>query len=292
MGSKYTTADFCYNAHACVTMDLEPDFSQFHDNARHYGVFDMPGQFERLCGLIKKHDVKLTCFVVGVVLRERPDYVRELSRLGVEFACHSLTHILGEQESEREVRGGIDAFAAFFGHLPQGYRSPCGRLSWTIMRMLEEQGIKYDSSVYPSVMAGGYWNLEKPTGPFRWNGLSLIELPISSIPYLHLPMALSYMKLLGPALYSSLLEVLGYPKPFVLLFHPHDLIVSAQAHQRLSLAWRLVYFRKRWSGFQTLDSFLMKLRSNGYRFTFMRELYDQTCNTLLPKTISVFPNHQ
>ena len=100
------------NKSVYMTMDIENDYT--YSQERHYGLFDIPGQFEKFCDFIQKHDIKLTGFVVGNALIDRPDYIRALEELGVKFGSHSLTHDLNNSGTELEVRGGIDAFVDFF----------------------------------------------------------------------------------------------------------------------------------------------------------------------------------
>lgn len=270
---------------ACISIDLEPDFTELSNGKRHYGLFDTPGHFDRFSKLIAQYEVELTCFVVGNTLRDRPDYIRRLSEMGAEFGSHSLTHSLKAQRDEHEVRGGIHSFSEFFGHLPQGYRSPRGKLTRAVLETLENEGILYDSSVIPSVRPGTYWNLRKPTQPFRWRNLSLVELPIAVVPYIRLPMALSYMKLIGANLYSTMLNTLGYPSPLVFLFHPMDLTYSSQAFEGLSVPWKLAYARNRSNSWEILESFLLNLTQAGYCFAHMSKLYEKVSHDQLPECL-------
>jgi peptidoglycan/xylan/chitin deacetylase (PgdA/CDA1 family) len=268
---------------ACITMDIEPDYTQIPHRERGYGLFDTPGHFERFAELMARHEVKLTCFVVGHTLRDRPDHIRELSEMGVEFGPHSLTHDLAGQGSEREIRGGIDAFTDFFGRYPRGYRSAQGRVTKGMLEMLEKQRIVYDSSVIPSIRPGVYWNADKPTDPFRWRGLSLVELPIGAIPRIRLPLALSYIKILGPRAFATAQSLLGVPQFLVFLLHPMDLTYDQEAYKGLSTPLRVAYSINRSRGWELLDWYLARLRNAGYRFACLGELYERVSVTALPE---------
>jgi peptidoglycan/xylan/chitin deacetylase (PgdA/CDA1 family) len=265
---------------ACITLDVEPDFHTFSvtpDTPRYYGLFDQPGQFDRFLAILNRHDVRLTCFVVSSVLDDCPDYIGELQAMGAEFGSHSLTHDLNAQGTEHEARGSIDAFADFFGHRPQGYRSPFGKMTRVMLEILAREGVQYDSSFMPSVSPISpriHQNLRGRTGPFLWEDLSLLELPFSVFPTIRLPIALSYLKVLGRAVYSRAHEAFGLPDPLVTFFHPMNLVYSPEAFDRLSLKWKAANLRNWDRGFELLDWLLTVLEEAGYRFVFMSELHN------------------
>ena len=256
-------------------MDIEADFTSKPCSERYYGLFDEPGQFERFQGLCKKFSVKLSSFVVGDVLRDRPDYIMALQETGGEFGSHSLTHDLTSQTSEKEVKGGIEHFANHFGYLPLGYRSPRGKYDEELLKMLEREEVKYDSSVIPSVRPGVYSNLEKPTAPFRWKELSLIEIPISVTSGLRVPMALSYIKVLGHRFFNILGKRTTDSDPLIFLLHPMDLVYSDAAFAKLSAPWAAAYSRNRSRSWQLFELFLQGLTDSGYEFVQMSEIFHE-----------------
>jgi len=268
---------------ACITMDIEPDYTQTSSSERRYGLFDTPGHFERFEKLIARHGVRLTCFVVGHTLTDRPDEVRELARISAEFGPHSLSHDLAGQGSEREIRGGIDAFTDFFGYFPRGYRSAQGRVTRGLLEMLESQGIVYDSSVIPSFRPGVYRNADKPTSPFRWRGLSLVELPIGAMRGIRVPLALSYIKIMGRHPFALAQGLLGRPQPLVFLLHPMDLTYDQEAYQGLGTPLRVAYSINRARSWELLDWYLGSLREAGYRFAALGELYELALRSPLPE---------
>lgn len=265
---------------ACVTLDIEPDLCGYAVDPgapRYYGLFDDDRQFARFTELLSRHGVSLTCFVVGTVFRDRPDHLRELERLGAEFGSHSMTHDLDAQDQQSEILGGIEAFERFFGHVPRGYRAPFFRLTRTLLETLDRSGVAYDSSYMPSVSPispGVYRNLRGPSLPFRWQGLSLVELPLATIRHVRLPIGPSYLKVLGRTVFRLARKTLGYPDPLVTFVHPMNLIYSPQAFEQLPFRWKLANSRNRFRGMDLLDWFLLHLHQAGYRFLPMSELYE------------------
>lgn len=254
-----------------MTVDIESDFT--FTKERHYGLFDVPGQFEKFCNFVQKYNIKLTCFVVGNALFDRPEYIRAIEELGVRFGSHSLTHDLENPGSEREVRGGIDTFADYFGYLPEGYRVPRGRVTSSVVKMLESAGILYDSSIYPTYRYNVYSNLDKPVTPFRWRDTNIVELPIGVVPTIRIPLALSYLKVFGKPASSFILNQFGIPENIVFLFHPMDLVYSDLAFRGLSKQWQFAYSVNRRKSWQLLYWIVEKFQAEQYKFKYLHEYY-------------------
>lgn len=92
-------------------------------------------------------DVKATFFVLGCVARRDPALIREVVAAGHEIASHGFGHervdTLTPEEFRADLRRSIDAI----GLPPAGYRAPeWSRAPW-MLRILEEEGFAYDSSV-------------------------------------------------------------------------------------------------------------------------------------------------
>jgi hypothetical protein len=112
----------------------------------------------RFAEVFARHRLPATWFVVGSDVAERSAIGRaELSRLvtaGHELGNHSHTHPYG---LARLDEAGIDAELAAaervigeLGSSPVGFRAPGYDLSPALLRVLEQRGYRYDSSVFPS----------------------------------------------------------------------------------------------------------------------------------------------
>ena len=201
---------------------------------------------------------------------------------GAEFGSHSLSHDLDRQESEQEIRGGIQTFKNYFGYTPEGYRSPRGRLKKGMITMLEEEGIRYDSSLIPSVRPGVYWNGNRPLTPFRWKDSKIIEIPMGVLPVIRLQFALSYIKIFSPISYRILNNFFGLPDPLVILFHPMDLVFHPVAFENMNLSWKMAYSVNRGNSFSYFYWMIDWLDKQGYSF----EPVSKLLNELSQQTLS------
>ncbi|MEZ4392614.1 MAG: polysaccharide deacetylase family protein [Polyangiales bacterium] len=105
--------------------------------------------------------VPCTFFVVGQDLDDAPsaDAARALAAAGHELANHSQHHRydlsrLGRERIRREVREGRDAIARVQGFAPAGFRAPGYTINDEVFDVLAEEGVFYDSSVFP---CPAYW---------------------------------------------------------------------------------------------------------------------------------------
>lgn len=176
--------------------------------------------------------VPLTFFAVGQDA-QRPANAAVLRRLvdqGHEVANHSLDHRydlarLSEADMRRQVDDGALAIEAATGVRPTGFRAPGYVISDALVRVLEDLGVTYDSSVFPcpayyaakgAVLAWQRlgrrvsasivdtpWVLSAPTVPYRLGrpyhrrGGGLPELPIQVTPRLRLPFIGTSLTLAG-----------------------------------------------------------------------------------------------
>ena len=142
-----------------------------------------------LLGLLRKHNVKATWFVLGWVADKYPDLIKEISNEGHEIACHSFYHRRVDQLTKDEFRkdtdDAINALIKATGIVPSGYRAP----TWSINNMnswafevLSDLGFYYDSSVFPIKHDIYGWS-DGPRHDFKMqfeNGKTLIELPATT----------------------------------------------------------------------------------------------------------------
>src|SRR6476469_9232816 len=139
---------------------------------------------DRLLELLSKHKVKATYFLLGKVVEEFPELIREVQSEGHELACHTYTHPFLYQISPDEFRKELKKCKELIQPFQNGYdgfRAPYfsidNRNLWAL-DILKEEGFQYDSSIFPGSTA------RTGIGGFRKDihelGNGLHEFPISN----------------------------------------------------------------------------------------------------------------
>lgn len=255
---------------AAITLDLEPDHAGRAEPS--YDGWETERVAE-LCALLKRYQAQLTIFVVAESLPARPDTIALFREAGAEFHLHSYSHDLAEPDSLDQIRRGKDAFASVFGAPPVGYRAPEGRISEAGWRRLEDEGFRFDSSIFPSFWPRPRY-LRYTPAPFVPAGTRLLELPISTVTRARLIVSLSWFKLLGFGVYRPALQHGLLPEPLVFDMHLHDLW-RLPAFDRLPQPWRAIYGRNQARGFPILEEFLTLLTKRGASFTTLGAVADR-----------------
>lgn len=114
------------------------------------------GNTERLLALFDRHGVRGTFFVLGWVAEHFPALVQTIDRAGHEIASHSYWHrLIYELTPEQfalDLQQSCDVLEQLTGRKVTGYRAPSfsitSRSLWALP-ILAEQGIEYDSSIFP-----------------------------------------------------------------------------------------------------------------------------------------------
>jgi len=271
---------------ACLTLDVETDF---HDPDGRIRLFDDASLLDRYTALVKKHNVKLTAFLVTSLLdKYGADYKKLAERIPVKFAIHSHAHDMSNPCSRADIEESVRAFHKFTGQNPIGYRAPVGQITREGMNTLLDLGFRYDSSIYPSVRPGrpGYNNLHLPVAPFRVTreADSILEIPFASLSGVRLVFSLSYVKLFGWKVFEVLMKLFPLPDQIAVLTHPYDHYFHLLPEN--TDGWeKLLLQRNAESAFDLLEKMIMFLRSQGYEFEFMSGL----CDYLEHDSLKKFP---
>lgn len=270
---------------ACITLDVETDF---HDPDGRIRLFDDASLFDRYTALVKKHNIKVTAFLVTSLLSKYgADYQRLAEEIPVEFGIHSHMHDMSDPCSRADIEESVRAYRDFFGKDPIGYRAPVGQITREGLTTLLDLGFRYDSSIYPSVRPGkpGYNNLHLPVEPFqvKKESQSIIEIPFATLHGLRLVFSLSYVKLFGWTTYDWLMKIFPPPNQMAVLAHPYDhyfhlLPASTDGWEKPLMQ------RNAESAFALLEKLIIFLHQAGYEFEFMSGL----CDYLETETLPVF----
>jgi polysaccharide deacetylase family protein (PEP-CTERM system associated) len=190
-----------------------------------------------LLGQLGKCGVRATFFVLGKIARDHPDLVRAIHRDGHEVGSHGWgherVHRLSPAQFRRDVRWSKDALEQVTGEAVLGYRAP----TFSIMRqtawaldVLVEQGLRYDSSIYP-VWHDRYGVPDAPRTPFLARGAchTILELPLATLRLLGMNVPVGgggYFRLLPRFLMEAALQER----------------VGGQGHRRAATAVTMLYF--------------------------------------------------
>jgi peptidoglycan/xylan/chitin deacetylase (PgdA/CDA1 family) len=173
----------------------------------------------------------ITVFVVGqdAALEYNQEALAQIANAGHEIGNHSLhhepwLHLFSEQDLEQELAEAEQHIQAATGQKPTGFRGPGYSQSSTMLRVLARRGYAYDASSLPSFIgpiarayyfATGQFDAEqrerlnrlfgswkdglRPLKPYYWHfdGISLLEMPVTTFPIFRVPIHLSYVMYLA-----------------------------------------------------------------------------------------------
>lgn len=260
-----------------LTLDLECDYG----TAMEHNSYDAARATDDLVALLETYEVPLSCFLQTELLTAVPEAVSELAEAAVpvEMHAHSHTHpARPAADVEYEVHESVTRVRDRFGTEPLGFRFPDGAIEPADYQVLASHNVAFSSSVFPSLRPGRFNNLDQPRRPYRHQPSGIVELPFSVVSkYVPVPVALSYLKLLGSPLKQ--LVTVQPPSTIVFDFHMHDLVVPP-AFDDLPPRYQLIYRRNKRRGFEILSAFVETLQSKGYTFAPISTLYEETATSL------------
>ncbi len=137
-----------------------------------------------ILSIFKKYDIPATLFVTGEVLQKYPEKFRELAAF-YEIACHSFTHrfwnTLNKVEKQKELTDFINLYQRIFQKKPLGFRAPSHIIDEEGLKILEEKGFFYDSSIvprYPLFKKYRGYKGRKPLSYYYPVGGKMLEIPV------------------------------------------------------------------------------------------------------------------
>ncbi|MFC6715996.1 polysaccharide deacetylase family protein [Natrialbaceae archaeon GCM10025810] len=258
---------------ACVTLDLENDW-YFDDPEYDHLTFEYLDDY---IDLIQELEIPVTFFVVGKTIEQYPEAIDTLSdQLDCEFHLHSYQHDTSKcYDFRTEIQKGKAAFESHFGFEPEGYRAPQGNIEPYEFKILEDEGFRFDSSVFPSYRPGVYSNLDKPLTPYQPDETDeLLEIPIAATPGIRIPICQSYLKLLGGP-YLTYLRNAPLPEPLVFNTHLQDFYHTA-SHDRLDQPKQWIMKRNLEDSTKLFSSVVEGLQDRGYSFGTIMDIPDLT----------------
>jgi hypothetical protein len=219
---------------ASLSIDLDNEWSYLktHGNS---GWESFPSYLDivvpRVLQFMKEQNLTITFFIVGqdAALAKNHAALASISAAGHEIGNHSFhhepwLHLYSEAEIEAELGRTEDHLEEVTGQRPIGFRGPGFSVSETVLRVLRRRRYQYDASTFPTYLgplARAYYFMTakldpeekerrkllfgtlreglRPLKPYRWDlsGGSLIEIPVTTMPVLKVPLHISYIHYLA-----------------------------------------------------------------------------------------------
>ena len=237
---------------------LSVDVDSVSVHLRGYGVEDGAENgahyrqaIPRMLELFGKSGARATFFLIADEAEQHVDLVRALVAAGHEVGCHSATHRLpfdiSEREAaQREVHEARARLEAVAGAEVVGFRAPSWGVTEKLTAELCAAGYRYDASSCPSWMLIALrWSIARRSqgdhGPARSslfeglferatpyvarrNGAALAEIPLCTVPFARLPYYHTLRFLLPPAAFRAIGALARLRRTPTYAFHAVDFL--------------------------------------------------------------------
>ncbi len=245
-----------------VSIDVEEDLNR--------RTFNGVENVDKILELFDNFNVSATLFATGEVLQKYPDLIVKWSKKH-EIACHGYNHIplyeLSISEREKQLEDFCELYKKILGGKPKGFRAVKFAIDNTQLKLPEELGFRYDSSVIPRyvpVRKHVGFKGKAPTEPYypsydnyREKGeMKILEIPNTPLIF-GIPLFGAWFRVFGPKFYRALLA-LKEPEFITLGMHSWDIVEYKGPFSKNSGVKAL----------QILEEILTDLQSHGhYHFT-------------------------
>jgi len=237
-----------------------------------------------LLDILEEHQHKATFFTLGNVAKKHPELIRRIADAGHEVASHGYNHDaifkLTPKQVMEDVTNSVKSLEDTSGTKVIGFRAPNFSIREYLFEWyceaLAENGLKYDSSLFPMKVIK--YGIEKKYSLKIFNEyginehyLNYMKLGKHKLPFF----GGGYFRLLPYSVTKHLSSKLN-EKHAVFYMHPYEvdtdeLAVVKELYGNIPLKWRLSQFVGRGS----VETKLHKLMTD-YNFTsFEKEFYSQ-----------------
>lgn len=184
---------------------------------------------DKLLNLFSKKKIKATYFILGKLIEDHPEIIKEIISEGHEIGCHTYSHqalyTMQPDDFRKEIQLCNDLIKQFDTKYI-GFRAPyfsIDQRSWWSLDILKEQGFLYDSSIYP----GDNKRTGMPGYPAHIHQLenSLWEAPISTFKILNFDPGLggAYFRILPYSVFRHKMREINKNRPGIFYIHPWEL---------------------------------------------------------------------
>ncbi len=172
-----------------------------------------------LLDVLEDFDICSTFFISSDVAEKFPETIKEVARSHHEIGCHGYQHQPAVKANPhvqyRTLKEATATIRNYLNTTPVGFRAPFYRVDASTLSALVKLGYEYDSSVVPSSrMISKNFFPNAPREPYipsrtridHRGQTPIVEIPVSTLPRVGLPLSLSFCMLFGLNLYKSLLK--------------------------------------------------------------------------------------
>jgi len=249
----------------------------------------------RLLDLLEEYDQKATFFILGNVAAKHPELIRQISDNGHEIASHGYNHHsifnLSPKQVREDVGSSVKILEDISGKKVIGFRAPDFSIREYLFEWyceaLAENGLKYDSSLFPMKVIK--YGIEKEYSLKIFNKYHLNEhyLSYMKVGSMKLPFfGGGYFRVTPYFMTKYLSKQLNQDRA-VFYMHPYELDTGElsamkQEYNHIPLKWRLSQF----VGRGTLENKLHKLLCEHKFTSFEREYYSKDSASVARNTLS------
>lgn len=218
-----------------VSVDVEDDFSKPSRNLNQR-TWEGVKNLDKVLGIFERHNVSANLFITGQTMERFPELVMKWSK-DYEIACHSFTHSfwnnLNFKQRQKELRDFAKLYKEILKKSVRGFRAPSHIIDEEGIKLLQDMGFLYDSSIVPHYLFfNKYRGYKKraplsPYYPSRANcrkkgNMKILEIPVSGF-ILGIPLWGSWLKHIPLINYKNLLKVHS-PEFLTLSMHSWDVV--------------------------------------------------------------------
>ena len=216
-----------------VSVDVEDDRN--HPlKPLHQRTWEGVENLEKILNVFDNHNIPATLFVTGQALERFPELAKQWSKK-YEIASHSFAHnflnTMSKDEREQDLEDYINVYKKIFKKMPCGFRAPSHIIDKEQIKLLENKGFLYDSSIVPRfpffIKYRGY-RKKAPLTPYypsrsncrKKGDMKILEIPVSGL-VLGVPLWGSFLRYIPFATYKDLFKVRA-PMFICLTMHSWD----------------------------------------------------------------------
>ena len=235
-----------------LTIDVEDYWSIFHrdwlhDNAQPSDA--VVKNTEWFLDTLSKHNVKATFFILGEVAEKFPSLIKKIAEQGHEIGSHGFSHKqlfkLNQQQFRKEIADSKKMLEDITSTTVLGYRAPAFSVmpstEWGLEVLIQE-GVKYDSSVYPiSGKRYGWPGFSKDICKIDFpSGNSIIEVPMSTVTVFGKTFPAAgggYIRHFPYIITKQAIKHIQRNRPVIVYMHPYEIDIESRNFQTNHLSW-------------------------------------------------------